>query len=172
MTERAALPELVLAVQKAYPQVFLACHVEHVRRRSTPFQLSAADSSVLAHLEARRGIRPGDLAAHLGIAPSSLSATIARLVRLGFVERLRSGEDRRAAELRLAPRGVEALQATSVLDTARLGALLSRLAASEQRKAVAGLALLADGARRLRTDEGSATRWERRERRRRRRSDG
>ena len=139
----------VFAIQRAYPQVYFACHTRHLRRPSSPQRLSDSDRNVLAHLDERRGARPGELAAHLNLAPSSLSATIARLQRLGYVARSISGRDRRAAELRLTPQGVAAIQATSVLDTARLGALLGRLAPAERAAAVAGLELLARGAHAL-----------------------
>jgi len=141
--EAPAAADAVLAVQRLYPQVFLACHARHVRRRSTPFGLTEQESSVLAHLDVRAGMRPRDLAAHLGVAPSTLSATLARLSRLGCVARDRSALDGRAAELRLTPRGVEAMQSTSVLDRARLVDALARLTARERTRAVAGLALLA-----------------------------
>src|SRR5688500_1574492 len=135
----------VLAIQKSYPQVFHACHTFHVRRPTSEHAISDSDSSVLSHLDLRRGIRPGELAGHMSLAPSSLSATIARLQRLGYVTRARSGLDARAAELRLTPRGIAALQATSVLDTARLGAVLGKLEPKERDAAVRGLDLLARG---------------------------
>jgi hypothetical protein len=40
----------VLAIQQCYPQVFHACHVQHVRARTTHHRLSDRDSSVLAHI--------------------------------------------------------------------------------------------------------------------------
>ena len=144
-----AAADPVLAVQRLYPQVFLACHARHVRRKSTPFGLTDQESSVLAHLDVRTGMRPRDLAAHLGVAPSTLSATLARLTRLECVARDRSALDGRAAELRLTPRGVEAMQSTSVLDRARLTDALGRLTARERTRAVAGLALLARACNRL-----------------------
>jgi DNA-binding MarR family transcriptional regulator len=147
--EATAAADPVLAVQRLYPQVFLACHARHVRRKSTPFGLTEQESSVLAHLDVRVGMRPRDLAAHLGVAPSTLSATLARLARLGCVARDRSALDGRAAELRLTPLGVEAMQSTSVLDRARLAAALGRLTARERTLAVAGLALLARACNRL-----------------------
>jgi DNA-binding MarR family transcriptional regulator len=158
------LDEQVLSIQRSYPQVFHACHTQHLRRRTSHHEISDAESSALAHLDARRGTRPGELAAHLSLAPSSLSATIARLVRIGLVTRDRSGLDGRAAELRLTPRGREALQAGSVLDTARLGAVLGKLDPKERAAAVRGLDLLARGATALLAEKGSATRWSRRRR--------
>ena len=156
--EAAAAADPVLAVQRLYPQVFLACHARHVRRRSTPFGLTEQESSVLAHLDARFGMRPRDLAAHLGVAPSTLSATLARLARLGCVARSRGALDGRAAELRLTPRGVEAMQSTSVLDRTRLADALGRLSARERAQAVAGLALLARACNRFMIERGAARR--------------
>ncbi len=166
MTNGDASSMRVLSIQKSYPQIYFACHVDHVRRRDSSHPLSAADGSVLSHLDARVGVRPGELAAHLGISDSAFSATLARLTRLGFIERARSSVDRRAVELRLTGLGIAALQASSVLDTTRVGALLARLTPAEQKAAIRGIELLVDGARRLLDEEGCATRWKRRQRRR------
>ena len=157
-TREATAADAVLAVQRLYPQVFLACHARHVRRASTPYGLTAQESSVLAHLDARAGMRPGDLAAHLGIAPSTLSATLARLLRLGCIARDRSALDGRAAELRLTSRGIEAMQSTSVLDRARLAVALGKLSPKERSSAVAGLALLARACNRFMVECGAARR--------------
>src|SRR6187549_1483998 len=115
----------VFEIQRLYPQVFLACHTQHLRRRSTTWRMSEQDSSLLSHLDARHGMRPGELAAHLGLGAPALSATVARLTRLGYIARSVSSTDRRAAELRLTPQGQAALQATSVLDTGRLAQVLA-----------------------------------------------
>jgi DNA-binding MarR family transcriptional regulator len=162
--------EQVFSIQQSYPRVYFACHTLHVRRRTTQHQLSPSDSNVLGHLDARRGIRPGDLAAHMSLSPSALSATIARLTRLGYVARSRSSTDGRAAELRLTQQGVAAIQATSVLDTARLGLVLGKLEPAERADAVRGLELLARGAHALLSERGSATKWSRRSRSRRTKS--
>ena len=153
--------EQVFSIQQSYPRIYFACHTQHVRRRTTPHQLSPSDGDVLGHLDSRHGMRPSALAAHMGLSPSSLSATIARLQRLGYVTRSRSSADGRAAELRLAPQGVAAIQATSVLDTARLGLVLGKLGPEERDAAVHGLVLLARGAHALLAEKGSATRWSR-----------
>lgn len=58
----------VRAVQACYPRIYLACHVAHVRRRSSPAHVTAAESMVLGHLDERRPMRPTALAAHLGVA--------------------------------------------------------------------------------------------------------
>lgn len=136
-------------VQRYYPQIYLACHSAHVRARSTPFRLSARDSALLAHLDTREPVSAGQLAAHLAVVPSTLSEAVKRLERLGYLARLRRPGDRRSVELRLTERGAEAMAAGSVLEGARVRALLDLLTPAERRRAVAGLALLARAARAL-----------------------
>src|SRR5688572_32901610 len=77
--------ELVFEVQRLYPQIYLACHHDHVRAGSTKWNLSSRDASVLAHLDVDKGSSPRSLGAHLGVVPSTLSATISRLERLGYI---------------------------------------------------------------------------------------
>jgi len=143
------LDELVFEVQRLYPQIYLACHVDHVRQRSTQWQLSSRDSSVLSHLDRDRGMSPRDLAAHLGVAASTLSATIARLVRLGYIASDVVAADKRQRELRLTAKGAEAMASTSVLDAGRVRRVLKKLAKEERADAVRGLALFARAAREL-----------------------
>src|ERR1700757_4849016 len=114
------LDELVFEVQRLYPQIYLACHIDHVRAKSTQWRLSSRDSSILSHLDRDRGMSPRDLAAHLGVAPSTLSATIARLARLGYIISEATASDKRQRELRLTAKGAEAMASTSVLDADRV----------------------------------------------------
>ena len=138
---------LVREVQRYYPQVYLACHVDHVRARSTPYRISSRDAALLSHLDTREPVTAGALAKHLGVVPSTLSQALKRLEGLGYVQRTRSPENRRAIELRLTEAGAEAMAAGSVLDARRVAELLSRLTPAERRRAVQGLALLARAAR-------------------------
>lgn len=146
---RPSLAASVRAVQIAYPQVYLACHTRHVRARSTPFRLSARDSSLLVHLDEDRPTRAAELAQHLGIGAPTLSAAVRKLEALGYVARRTPETDRRGVELRLTPQGAEALSATSVLEAARVEALLLALAPADRARAVDGLALLGRAARTL-----------------------
>jgi DNA-binding MarR family transcriptional regulator len=139
----------VIAVQRFYPQIYLACHADHVRAVSTPHRLSAQDSSVLAHLDEREPVQTGELARHLGVAASSLSATIKRLAALGYLMRQPRRHDRRIVELRLTAQGTEAMSATSVLDRARVAGVLAELSPETRKRAVAGLAALARASRRF-----------------------
>lgn len=137
----------VFEVQRLYPQIYLACHKDHVRAVSTKWRISSQDASILVHLDREAGLSPRALAAHLGVAASTLSAALARLAQLGYLTNTPNETDRRKRELRLTPRGAEAISNTSVLDAERVRAMLKQLKPEERRAAVQGLALLAKGAR-------------------------
>ena len=92
---------------------------------------------------------PRALAEHLGVAPSTLSAAIARLSELGYLTSKPNDTDRRKRELRLTARGAEAIASTSVLNAERVQALLNKLKPDERKAAVRGLAILARAARKL-----------------------
>lgn len=137
----------VRLVQVAYPQIYFACHTRHIRRASTAVRLSAADSTLLAHLDEERATRPTDLAKHLGLANSTLSAAISRLARLGYVALDRAARDGRVVDLRLTAKGASAMQASSVLDAPLVSRMLACLSSLERKRALAGIILLAKGAR-------------------------
>ena len=142
--------EDVFEIQRLYPQIYLACHTDHVRATSTKWRISSQDASILVHLDRESGMSPRALAGHLGVAPSTLSATLSRLAELGYLTNEPGKTDRRKREIRLTARGAEAIASTSVLDAARVQALLKKLKPAERKAAIRGLALLAEGARRLR----------------------
>lgn len=91
-------------------------------------------------------MRPTQLADHLGVAKSSLSATLKRLTALGYIARVADATDRRVSGLCLTNAGARAMQAGSVLDTNRVAALLAGLKPRERLRAVDGLRLLAKAA--------------------------
>jgi DNA-binding MarR family transcriptional regulator len=137
------------ALQRGYPQIYLACHTSHQRRRSNAAHLTSHESSLLAHLNRDRPLRAAALARHLGVGASTLSAAIKRLTSLGYIVREADAADGRAAALRLSPLGERAMQAGSVLDSRRVKELLSQLSIEERARALQGLALLAEAARRM-----------------------
>lgn len=141
--------EDVHELQRLYPQIYLACHTDHVRAVSTQWRISSQDSAILVHLDREYGLSPRELAKHLGISSSTLSAYLARLSALGYLTNEANKNDGRRREIRLTERGAEALSATSVLDAARVKALLNKLRPSERKEALQGLRLLADAAKKI-----------------------
>jgi DNA-binding MarR family transcriptional regulator len=135
-------------VQVAFPQIYLACHTRHQRKRSTAHRLSERDSSILAHLDERHAITPARLAAHLGVARSTLSEAHKRLATLGYVTAPAGSNGQRRSHLLLAALGAAAIRDTSVLETERLEAALRTATPRELRTIRAGLAALAEACRR------------------------
>lgn len=147
--EPGPMQAAVRAIQQLYPQVYHACHVAHGRRRSNPYRLSERDGALLAHVGPGFAETARDLARHLGVGASTLSASIARLERLGYLARAARTTRGGTKRLQLTELGQAALAATSVLDGDRLAAALATLTTAERRAAVRGLDLLARGCRAL-----------------------
>jgi DNA-binding MarR family transcriptional regulator len=99
------------------------------------------------------------LARHLGITASTLSAALSRLQSLGHVARSPHQRDRRKAELKLTALGAKAVMSASVLDQRRIAAVLAELSSAQQRRAVGGLALLAQAARSYQAKAPRRKRW-------------
>jgi DNA-binding MarR family transcriptional regulator len=139
----------VAKLQRLYPQIYIACHTGHIRAASTKWRISSQDSAILVHLDRDHGLSPRELARHLGIKSSTLSAYIARLSALGYLTSEPNKKDARRREIRLTEKGADALSATSVLDSNRVRDLLKKLKPSEQKEALRGLELLARAAKQL-----------------------
>ncbi len=127
-----SVDDVVHVVQRVFPQVYFACHVEHAPPGADERGLAPRFNRLLSHLSVDRGLAMGPLAKHLNVAPSSASEMVERLERLGLVRRARGEGDARRVEVRLTPAGLAARSTTSVLDTARLTALLQRLSRAER----------------------------------------
>jgi DNA-binding MarR family transcriptional regulator len=144
-----------------YPRIFFACHTRHVRDPQTQRTLSRHQASVLDHLDEIDPMTLNDLARHMGVTPGTMSLTIDRLERKGYVTRLRDTGDRRRVHLRLTSAGVRVREATSVLDPLRVEALVARLSDADRAIAVRGLGLLAQAAQEQmeqQSQQGSANR--------------
>jgi DNA-binding MarR family transcriptional regulator len=143
------IDQVVQVVQVAYPQVYLACHTRHQRKRSTDHQLSARDAAILAHLDVERPMLPSKLAHHLNVTRSTLSEALKRLTALGFVARVSGSGDRRSSGALLTAKGARAIRDTSVLETRRLRAAIELASRDDRAAIVLGMNRLADACRRM-----------------------
>jgi MarR family transcriptional regulator, organic hydroperoxide resistance regulator len=136
----------VETVLECYPQIYFACHRRHVRDEQTSAVLSAHQASVLDHLDDVESTSLVELAKHMGVTPSTMSLTVDRLERGGYVSRERSAEDRRRVDLRLTESGARIKRQQKVLEPALVAAMLARLDERKRRQALRGLELLAEAA--------------------------
>jgi DNA-binding MarR family transcriptional regulator len=136
-------PEVDL-VLRCYPQIYFACHKRHVRDPATQVVISSHQASVLDHLDDIEATSLFDLARHMGVTASTMSITVDRLVRGGYVVRERSTEDRRRLDLRLTPAGLRIKGQQKVLEPELVAAVLARLDNRKRKQALRGLKLLAE----------------------------
>ena len=126
-----------------YPKIYFACHTTHVTDKEKKVTLTAKQASILDHLDITEPVTLFDLAMHMGVTPSTMSISIDRVARLGYVKRERDKKDGRKTNLRLTPQGNKIKQSNSVLDPKAVERILSRLNATERKLALDGLGLLA-----------------------------
>jgi DNA-binding MarR family transcriptional regulator len=139
----------VETVLRCYPQIYFACHCRHVRDQKTQNVLSANQASILDHLDDVEATSMFELARHMGVTASTMSLTVDRLERDGYVRRDRSKQDARRVDLRLTPAGVRIKRQQKVLEPELIAAMLGRLDEKSRRKALSGLEVLAGAAREL-----------------------
>jgi DNA-binding MarR family transcriptional regulator/uncharacterized protein YndB with AHSA1/START domain len=140
----ALLRQTIQIVQMSFPQIYLACHTRHQRKRSNAYRLSARDSAILAHLDRWVAIAPSKLATHLGVSRSTLSEALKRLATLGLVAvPADAGHVRRRVSVVLTEAGAFAIGDTSVLETPRLEAVLSSSTPRELKAISTGISTLA-----------------------------
>jgi len=137
----------VATVLRCYPQVYFACHKRHVRDEQTAFVLSSHQASVLDHLDDVQATPLFDLARHMGVTASTMSLTIDRLKRTGYVLRERNTADRRRVDLLLTPAGVRIKRQQNVLEPELVAAVLTHLDERKRGQALLGLELLAEASR-------------------------
>jgi DNA-binding MarR family transcriptional regulator len=145
MTDRA-LAAAAARLLELYPKIYFACHTRHVRDSKSLRLLSRHQASVLDHLDEIDPITINELARHMGVTPGTMSLTVDRLEKKGYVVRMKDAADRRRVHLRLTSAGVRIRQESSVLDPPRVEALVARLTPGERDLAIQGLSLLARAA--------------------------
>lgn len=138
----------VQQVLRDYPRIFFACHTRHRRDPQSRKLLSAHQGSILDHLDDVEPTSLMDLARHMGVTPSTMSISIDRLVRRGYVVRRRDPRDGRRVRLLLSAAGVRVKEAQQVLEPPRVRGMLHALSRDERAAALRGLALLARAASR------------------------
>jgi MarR family transcriptional regulator, organic hydroperoxide resistance regulator len=136
----------VARLLKSYPAIYLACHRRHIRDDERGRLITDSQVSVLAHLHATRPVTLTTLARHLGIGRSAMSIATSKLVRGGYVRRVRAEKDGRALQLTLTAAGVRITEQNSVLDQTLVRELFQTMRPSELAAALHGVELLAQRA--------------------------
>lgn len=155
------MPDLVRELMTYYPQIYFACHTRHVRDSRAERVLSAHQASVLDHLDELEGTNLRTLAAHMGVTASTMSITVDRLVRQGYVVRRKDTQDARQIRLLLTRSGVRIKSEKSVLDPLLVRNVLNQLGPEERRQALHGLALLARASHRAMRERGPGSKFKR-----------
>ena len=141
--------EGVDTVLRCYPLIYFACHRRHVRDEKTRALLSAHQAGILDHLDDVEATSLLQLAKHLGVTASTMSLTVDRLERGGYVQRERNAKDGRRVDLRLTPAGVRIKRQQKVLEPELVASMLQRLGQGKRAQALKGLELLAEAAQEL-----------------------
>jgi len=127
----------------SYPRIYFACHRRRVPDPDKKKVLSAHQASILDHLDEVQPTLMGELALHMGVTPGTMSLSVLRLEREGYVARERGETDRRQVLVRLTEDGARIRNAASVLDPDRVRVVLDLLIPEERTRALEGLRLLA-----------------------------
>lgn len=112
-----------------------------MRSRRAP-SLSVPQFRVLTFLSHRPGAPLSSVAEHLGVARSTASATVDRLVRRQLVQRKTHPEERRSVVLTLTATGVQHLQQVRDAASTRMAKVLAGLSAADLLQVSQGLTLL------------------------------
>ena len=127
-------------VVETVPLVMRFIRTEMRSRRAA--SLSVPQFRVLTFLSRQPGAPLSSVAEHLGIARSTASATVDRLVRRKLVSRTTHPEERRSIVLTLTTARVEHLQLVRDAASARMAKVLAGLSAADLLQVSQGLSLL------------------------------
>jgi len=137
----------VRRLMDAYPAIFLACHRQHVREDEAGKGITEHQVSVLQHLHATRPTTLSKLAEHMGVGRSTMSITVARLVRGGYVTRGRDRNDGRCVGLTLTPAGARVKEQNTILEPELVREMFRTMRAGELETALQGVECIAKHAR-------------------------
>jgi DNA-binding MarR family transcriptional regulator len=137
------MPEVEI-VLSALPRIIHACRGRGMVAGGA--NVSAHQGHLLSHLDREDPAMVTELAASMGVTPSTMSLNLKRLREAGLVRCERDPEDRRVMNVRLTEAGERAKAALRPLDAERVEAMLEALWPEDRRRALEGLATLADAA--------------------------
>ncbi len=132
----------VETVLECYVQIHLACHARPATESEGGTEISPHQGKVLGHLQLSTGTTVLDLARHMGVAPSTMSLTLDRLERGGFVRRQKDDEDRRRTMIFLTPLGERTKSRNKVLQPELIAAMLGKLPVARRKEVVRGMRFL------------------------------
>jgi len=130
-------------VKQLYPLLYFACHGAHDRSDG----LTERDLRILHHLNGTQ-VYASQLAKHLGLARSTLSAALTDLASRGLIERQSQADSRRKL-LTLSAEGKQALLSNEGLSSTAIEQVLDRLTQAQRIDVISGLRLLAEAVRSL-----------------------
>ncbi len=125
---------------------------------------SADDATIaqyrtLVVLASRGPQRMGDLAAALGVTPSTVGRMCDRLARKGHVWRHRARDDRRAVRVSITPSGREVVDVATARRRALIAAVMARLPAGERAAVARALRAFAHAAGEVPDSEWPDSEW-------------
>jgi DNA-binding MarR family transcriptional regulator len=137
----ASTPEsCACQVMETVPLVMRFIRME-MRSRRAP-SLSVPQFRVLTFLSHKPGAPLSSVAEHLGVARSTASAIVDRLVRRKLVSRTTHPEERRSVVLTLTPAGAQHFQQAREAASARMAKVLAGLSTADLLLVAQGLTLL------------------------------
>jgi DNA-binding MarR family transcriptional regulator len=113
-----------------------------LRKETEQLGITARQATLLWLVKRSPGLSLAELAAEEGISPPAMCGHVDRLERAGFIERVRSREDRRRVGLRLTDEGIRLLRRIRARRTTWLTGRLGALERAELEAVEAALAPL------------------------------
>jgi len=111
-------------------------------RQNAAAGLTASQLALVSTLDRRGAMTLGDLAAHEGVQPPSVTRMVDALEKAGLVKRVDSVTDRRAVMAQLTGKGRKAMEDVRRRRDAWLAEMMTRLSPEEQRLLEAALPVL------------------------------
>jgi DNA-binding MarR family transcriptional regulator len=115
----------------------------NLRRETETLGVTSQQATLLALVQARRGLSLRELASEEGISAPSLSGHVDRLEAAGLLRRLRSSDDRRRVGLELTAEGRALLKRVRARRTSWLAERLDTLTDAEREQLERALPVLA-----------------------------